>query len=338
MAEAPIRAGIVGCGKISEQHFKGYESFDGAQIVACCDIDENAARAKAEAHGNPAVFTDYKAMFAEAGINTVSICSSSGTHHEIALAAAEAGFHMQVEKPMAQSLKQCDEMIAAAEKAGVVYAGIYQNRFNPNVNRVKYLVDKGALGTVRLVKVSALSPHAIDAMCWMVGLPKEVTAMWAEPKDIDFEEAGAPLVTAFRFDSGAVGTLVNGGGLPEKGMFEGPGYTVSIVGDRMSATVQLFSPHFMLMSSEEGLVEKTMAELEPMFAEPDYGKGHYFATHDFCRAILEKRDPMVTGGQQRMGIEMMTACFKAGLTEQTVTLPIEASDPYYSNPQRTMPN
>ena len=98
MAEKDIRAGVVGCGGISNMHIEGYKSFDRAQVVAVCDIDEARAKAKAEEHGGLEWYTDYQKLFESEDIDAVSVCTSSPTHVEIAIAAAESGIHVLCEK------------------------------------------------------------------------------------------------------------------------------------------------------------------------------------------------------------------------------------------------
>jgi predicted dehydrogenase len=114
-----IRAGIIGSGGRSGAHAFAYKEFGNTEIVAFCDVVEERAASRAKEFDAKAVYTDYRDLINSKSVDVISICSPNETHAEVAIMAAEAGIHVLCEKPMGQSLKECDDMIAAAEKNGV---------------------------------------------------------------------------------------------------------------------------------------------------------------------------------------------------------------------------
>src|SRR5512139_922498 len=116
----PIRVAIVGCGRISDLHQLGYRGRADARIVAVCDTNRTSARQKAKAWGVDTVYTDYQQVLADKGIDAVELLTPHHLHCPMTVQAARAGKHISVQKPMALSAAEADEMIAAAAKASVV--------------------------------------------------------------------------------------------------------------------------------------------------------------------------------------------------------------------------
>ncbi len=124
-----IGFGIVGCGMISNFHAKAIADLRGARLVACFDMFPAAADQLAAATGCTA-YHDLRAMLADPQVDIVTICTPSGAHLDPALAAAKAGKHVIVEKPLEVTLKRCDKIIDACRKSNVVLATIFPSRFH----------------------------------------------------------------------------------------------------------------------------------------------------------------------------------------------------------------
>ncbi|MEA3400265.1 MAG: Gfo/Idh/MocA family oxidoreductase [Armatimonadota bacterium] len=146
-----IGMGVIGCGGIAGAHLPAYEAVDELRTVAVCDIDEEAARRAAEAHDVPAVYTDWGDLLGDEAVDAVSVLLPHHLHRDAAVAAAEAGKHVLCEKPMAVSLQEADDMIAAAEAAGVVLMIAQILRFRQANIRARELIGEGAVGEVRNV-------------------------------------------------------------------------------------------------------------------------------------------------------------------------------------------
>ena len=158
-----LRVGFIGAGRISDLHAIEYLANDRARIVAICDIDPDIARPRARQWGVPddRVFTDYRDLLTLPDVDLVEILLPHHLHHEATLAAAAAGKHISLQKPMALSVAEADEMIAAAEQAGVILKVFENFIFYPPVQRAKALIEAGEIGnplTIRIKSNSATSP------------------------------------------------------------------------------------------------------------------------------------------------------------------------------------
>ena len=151
-----FRFGIVGCGRIAKRHSEilGSGLIGGARFTAVCDVQPDRADIMAEKFGVRS-FHSLDAMLASDEIDVVSILTPSGMHAEHAIAAANAGKHVIVEKPMALRLEDADAMIAACDRARVKLFVVKQNRLNVPVVKAREALDAGrfgklVLGTVRV--------------------------------------------------------------------------------------------------------------------------------------------------------------------------------------------
>ncbi len=144
-----IGIGAIGCGGIAGGHLPAYRELEGIETVAVCDIDEQAARGRAEEFDVPAVYSDWRELLADERVDAVSVLLPHHLHRDVAVAAAEAGKHVLTEKPMATSLGETDDMIAAAEAAGVVLMVGQILRFRPANIKARELIRDGAIGEVR---------------------------------------------------------------------------------------------------------------------------------------------------------------------------------------------
>ena len=187
-----LRVGFIGTGRISDLHALAYLDDERAEIAAVCDHNLELARARGRRWNVPEnrVFRDYADMLAVDDIDLVEILLPHHLHYQATLDAAAAGKHISVQKPMALSVAQADEMIAAAKAAGVILK-VYENFiFYPPVQRAKALIDNGEIGdllTIRIKSNSGVSPTEWD-------VPASAQAWRLNPDEC----GGGPLV----FDDG----------------------------------------------------------------------------------------------------------------------------------------
>jgi len=149
----PIGAAIVGCGRISDLHQLGYRGRDDARIVAVCDSNRRRVSQKAKAWGVEKVYSDYQQVLEDKTIDLVELLTPHHLHCPMSVQAAQAGKHISVQKPMALSASEADEMIAAADKAGVMLR-VYETfvYYAPAV-RAKAMIEAGEIGEVRAVRM-----------------------------------------------------------------------------------------------------------------------------------------------------------------------------------------
>src|SRR5581483_8259277 len=139
--------GVIGAGLFGENHALVYSRLPGVELVAVCDQNEARAREVAERYGARTHATDYRQLLANPDIRAVSIATPDFAHAEIALAAAEAGKHILVEKPLATTVDEAQAIVDAAARAGVKLMVDFHNRANPPFVAARDNVRSGALGT-----------------------------------------------------------------------------------------------------------------------------------------------------------------------------------------------
>ena len=142
---------VVGCGWIAEQHLRAIVAEPRLTLIATVDVDEDRAKASAEEFKAPRHYVDWRDAIQDDEVGGLIICLPHHLHAPVAVAAAQSGLHVLVEKPMAISLEEADRMIAAAEKQGVVLMiGQVLRKWDVNI-RVKSLISEGRIGEPRRV-------------------------------------------------------------------------------------------------------------------------------------------------------------------------------------------
>jgi len=226
---AEVRVGVIGLG-IGEKHLEEYARLEGVRLVAVADVLPERAEHVARRYGlRP--YQNGLDMMSEEQLDAVSICTPPRWHHDLVLAAAERGLHVLCEKPMAPSLEECDDMIAACRRAGVTLLLGYKKRSSPPfrllkakqeewgeafIGQVRYQlgpVDKawfwdGKDGGGPLIENTA---HAFDMLRFLFG---DVERVYAEGSNALAPDRGelASAACTLRFRSGAIVTLAAGYG------------------------------------------------------------------------------------------------------------------------------
>jgi predicted dehydrogenase len=149
----PIRVAIVGCGRISDLHQLGYRGRDDAKIVAVCDTNKSQAKKKAREWGVEKVYGKYEDVLADKEVDAVELLTPHHLHCPMTVQAAKAGKQISVQKPMALCAAEADEMIVAADKAGVVLRVYETFVFYPPAVRAKKMIDAGEIGDIRGIRM-----------------------------------------------------------------------------------------------------------------------------------------------------------------------------------------
>ncbi len=177
-----LKVGLIGSGSIAQgQHIPSWLKLgERARITAVSDVDAGAAeRAAADAQVDGespvAVYTDYHALIREAAIDAVDICLPHHLHADAILAAVAAGKHILCEKPMCISLAEADEIVAAVDRAGIVYMSAHNELFYPAIAAAKEFIDRDGIGTPFLLRSHEFPPDYRPAE--VPGRPAPATAM-----------------------------------------------------------------------------------------------------------------------------------------------------------------
>ncbi|MER7170235.1 Gfo/Idh/MocA family protein [Streptomyces mesophilus] len=157
--EPGFRLGIIGTGIVGALHVQAARALPGVTVAAVCDIRADAARAMAQQAG-AAAYTRHEDMLAREPLDGVIITAPHALHAQMTLAAAEAGVHVLVEKPMATSVADCTAMIEACDTAGVLLAVGHVVRFGAGARRTEAVLRSGELGPVRAIAHRRTSHYA----------------------------------------------------------------------------------------------------------------------------------------------------------------------------------
>lgn len=160
-----IITAVIGCGTIANAaHIPSYKNNPGAQVKYFCDIIPERASRAAQFYGEGQVVTDYREVLADPEVEAVSICTPNRVHPEITIAALRSGKHVLCEKPAAKTYAEALEMQKVQKETGKILNIGVVNRFNTGVNKIKELIDSGALGEIYHVYMSFRSPRSIPGL------------------------------------------------------------------------------------------------------------------------------------------------------------------------------
>ncbi|WP_050613810.1 Gfo/Idh/MocA family protein [Bacillus testis] len=156
MSQQQIRVGIIGAGSISDLHIAGHQRSSRSNVMAICDQNAERAKAKARQYGIPHYCTNYKELLSLKDIDAIVICTYNATHAQIAIDALASQKHVFVEKPLCISYEEAQEIEAAVKKSGKQLQVGFVRRFDSKVEKIKEMVDSGAIGEIYYAKMSAL--------------------------------------------------------------------------------------------------------------------------------------------------------------------------------------
>ena len=152
-----MKAGVIGVGAMGQHHARVYHEMDGVELIGVSDIDQGRAEEIATMYDTQ-VFNDYRKLLS-CDLDLVSVAVPTTLHRNVAMDVISAGVHLLVEKPIASTLEDADEMISAAKDAGVRLMVGHIERFNPAVTRLKEIIDSGMLGDIVSISARRVGPH-----------------------------------------------------------------------------------------------------------------------------------------------------------------------------------
>ena len=345
--------GIIGTGMIAHFHAKAIEAIPGAKLVGCFNHTPGRAEKFAE-ETKCRAFGTLEEMLADPQIQVVTICTPSGAHLEPALAAIRAGKHILIEKPLEITLSRCDEIIAAADKAGVKLGCILPSRFSDANRALKAAIDAGRFGKLTLgdtyVKwwrtqqyydgggwrgTWALDGggaymnqaiHNVDLLLWFMGDVTQVCGLTATlaHERIEVEDVGTAIV---KFKNGAVGTLEATTsawpGLLKKTEIHGSKGSVVVEQDDILMW-EFEDAHPDDASTREHFARKTGNTGGASDPKAISFRGHQLQFEDFLAAIRTGGKPFVDGREGRKSVELILAIYESAWTGRRIELPLKA--------------
>jgi predicted dehydrogenase len=343
---------IVGCGMIAGFHLKALAEIDGARVVAVVDSVPEALQRFADKHElRCELSTTLAPVLQRRDVDIVIVSTPSGAHMESAVAAAQAGKHVVVEKPLEITVERCDRIIEACDKHHVKLCTIFPSRFADANRTLKAAVDAGRFGRLTLGETTCKwwrpqsyydqggwrgtkaldgggalmnqAIHNVDLLLWMMGRATHVSAFTATlaHERIEVEDTA---VACLRFAGGALGVIE-----ATTSVFPGFPKTIAIHGDRGSVVIEqedVLRWEFTQELPEDQAVKARFAQkvgASGGSSDPSAIShvGHARQLADFVRAIQTNTAPLVDGREGRKAVEVIRAIYRAAETGGTVEIP-----------------
>ena len=343
-----MKCAIVGCGRIALNHVKAVRA-NGFELAALCDTAPGKAEGlleRAEWDGPaPRIYADHREMLAaEPDLDIAAVATESGEHARIALDCIDAGVNAIVEKPVAMSMADADEIVRRAEERGVKVSACHQNRFNVAVRHVRRAVEEGRFGRMSHGSVHVRwnrgkgyygqAPwrgtwaqdggclmnqciHGIDLLRWMMG--GEVVSVYAQTRQrfhgyLEAEDVGVAVLT---FADGSVATVEGTSNVFPRNLEE----TLYLFGESGTAKLGGTSTNEIdvwdFADEREG--DEGMAGLKEPTSNV-YGNGHALLYADVADAIESDRAPYVDARAGRDALEVVLAIYKSQRTGLPLSL------------------
>ena len=346
------KVAILGAGFVANVHIESYTRFvPEAEVVAVFSNILDEARAFTQAHGIPQWFDNLDRLLSESGAQVIDICMPNFLHHEACLKAAAANKHVIVEKPLALTLEQADEMIDACKKRGLLLMYAEQLCFAPKYERCRNLIEAGAVGKVYMLKQSEKhsGPHSAwfykketagggvlmdmgcHALAWFRWMNKNnpVKSVYADVKTVMHDtDCDDNTLTIVEFENGVTALAENSwarhGGMDDR---------IEIYGDKGVIYADLFKGNSALTFSLDGYdyaSEKAGDSKGWTFTifEEVFNQGYPHELQHFISCVREGKQPLVTGEDGRAVLEMIYAAYASAKKGEKVNLPFSAKVKY----------
>ena len=346
-----MKYALIGCGRISINHIKAAIN-NQLEIAAVCDVlpeHMEVLLARYELQNDMSIlrYTDYRSMIQEVKPDLVSMATESGIHAEIALFCIDHGVHVIIEKPMAMSISDANEIIQRSEEKHVKVSACHQNRFNIAVQEMRHALEAGRFGHLSHGSIhvrwnrnqgyydqapwrgtwaqdgGALMNqciHGIDLLRWTFGGEIEEVYGQTRQQFHDYLEAEDVGMAVVKFKNGAIATIEGTTNVYPKNLEEtlyifGEKGTVKIGGTSTNnIDVWDFADESEADTKNKGLQEETSNV---------YGNGHTSLFADMIDAIQNDQKPYVDAYAGRDALELVLAIYKSQKEGHAVRLPLE---------------
>ena len=350
-----INVAIIGAGGIAKTHVESFLEFkDQCQIVAIVDQQKDKAeKLAADQKINPTIYENYQQILDNSDIDLVSICTPPFIHAEITVACLDHGKHVICEKPMANSLEECDAMIAAQKRNNKILSIVAQNRFFSKIQKLKTLIDSGITGKILHTNIQSFwwrghtyydlwwrgtwekegggctlshAVHHLDMFQWILGMPSEVTAIIGNLSH-DNSEVEDISMSIFKFANNTLGQITSSvvhHGEEQQMVFQG-----EKAGLAYPWKVYASTPRANGFPDPNTKLEAAIQSKYDALKDVEY-EGHLGLINDVLLAIKNQSQPLVDGTQGRNVIEIATAIYKSASTQSNVQIPISTDDAFYT--------
>lgn len=337
--EGRLGFAVVGTGNIAQAHVEAIGQLAGAYVAGVTGRTPEGTGRFAERYGVHA-YASLEEALADPAVGAVSVCTPSGAHLQPAVAAAEAGRHVVVEKPLEITTERARAIVDAAERSGVRLATIFMSRFSDAHRQVAEAVSSGRLGrpvlgdaTVKWYRSQEYydsaawrgtwaldgggalmnqAIHQLDLLLWLMGPVAEVFA-YAGTLAHERLEVEDTLVATLRYASGALGSITAttslAPGQPKRLEIHGDRGTVSVRDDEIVAWDLADADD----AEREAVMRGSAGAASGTFADPMAMsfENHRRQLEDFVRAVAEGRPPLVDGHEGLRSVEVVEAIYRS---------------------------
>lgn len=339
-----LRIAVVGCGRISKNHFGAIAQFSSdLELAAVCDLDRSILAQHVSEYGVPG-FERLEELLAEQKLDLVSLCTPSGLHAEQAIHAANAGVHVISEKPMATKWQDGLRMVRACDERRVNLFVVKQNRRNATLQLLKRALTEGRFGRIHMVTINVFwtrpqsyydqggwrgrwesdggafmnqASHYVDLLDWLIGPVDEVQAMCSTTRSIEAEDTG---VVNVRWRHGAVGSMsVTMLAFPRN--LEG---SITILGETGSVRVggvavnEIQTWEFADMRDYDSTVKDANYETTSV-----YGFGHPLYYRNVIDVMRGHSAAETDGRAGLKSLELLIAIYRSARDRRSIGLPLE---------------
>lgn len=346
MTSGKLRIGVIGAGRIANRHAEAYlELPEKVEITGTADVDIDRAREKAKKWGTPFFSSNYSDVIKARNVDAVDICVPPNLHLPVAKGACECGKHMLIEKPIARTVREADEIIQSAERANVRLMVGHNFLFNPLVEKVKSIIEADIVGEIKLLKAFSLgwylfqeddfrlSPEKsgggtfIDTGSHFVYLARElvgeIQSVASIVGNLSREEMRGEDIAfvLLRFQSGALGeiTISYSTILPgwRFGAPIGWDQRFEIYGTKGAIRLNLTAGELSLWSNQE----KMLGEGWLNFREPyDYYSSFKKEIAHFVESLLGNTEFRISPNDGRRVLEIVSAVYESASTHKEVNV------------------
>ena len=340
-----IRIAVVGCGRISKNHFGAIDVHsDQLELAAICDTDPATLARHAEEYQVPA-FSSLDSLLAKADCDLVSLCTPSGLHAQQAMTIARSGRHVMTEKPMATRWKDGLAMVQTCDEAGVRLFVIKQNRRNPTLQLLKRAVEARRFGHIHMVHLNVFwtrpqayydsapwrgtwemdggafmnqASHYVDLLEWLIGPIADVQAMTGTlARNIEVEDSG---VLNVRWRNGALGSMAVSMLTYPKNL-EG---SITILGEKGTVRVGGVAVNeIQIWDFAEPQPEDADIQAASYQTTSVYGFGHPLYFKNVIDVLRGEAEPETDGREGLKSLEVLIAAYRSARDRCTVSLPLE---------------
>lgn len=340
-----IRIAVVGCGRISRNHFDSIAQHDiDLELAAVCDINPVALRQCAEKHSVHA-YRDMESMLKSEQLDLVALCTPSGIHPSQAVLAASYKVHVITEKPMATRWNDGVRMVKACDEAGVRLFVVKQNRRNPTLQLLKRAMTENRFGKIHMVHLNVFwtrpqsyydqgngwrgtwefdggafmnqASHYVDLLDWLIGPVEKVQAMMSTTREIEVEDTG---VLNVKWRNGALGSMsVTMLTYPQN--LEG---SIIILGEKGTVRVGGVAVNdIQLWQFEEQKDYDHQIQEVNYQTTSVYGFGHPLYYKNVIDVLRGNSEPETDGREGLKSLELLIAAYLSARDGKTVSLPLE---------------